>query len=120
MPTEVRLSRLRAETQRCREQLSAADVDPDSELGHKLMAKLQATGGTLCLAQTREGHPCRMLGDGKGGRCKFHGGKSTGPRTVEGLIRSASNQANWHRNRLGMPLVGVPGVDTGGGESRQK
>ena len=27
------------------------------------------------------------------GRCKFHGGKSTGPRTQEGLERS--RRANW-------------------------
>ena len=27
------------------------------------------------------------------GRCKFHGGKSTGPRTPEGLERS--RRANW-------------------------
>lgn len=26
----------------------------------------------------------------KNGRCRFHGGKSTGPRTVEGLARSRS------------------------------
>jgi hypothetical protein len=29
------------------------------------------------------------------GRCKVHGGKSTGPRTPEGLERS--RRANWRR-----------------------
>jgi len=40
-----------------------------------------------CFAKTRKGTPCKgpaMLN----GRCRMHGGKSTGPRTLEGLERS--------------------------------
>ena len=45
-----------------------------------------------CGARTRKGTPCRgpaMAND----RCRMHGGKSTGPRTPEGLERS--RKANW-------------------------
>ncbi|NQU72052.1 MAG: hypothetical protein HQ514_15980, partial [Rhodospirillales bacterium] len=47
-----------------------------------------------CGARTRtgEGCPCRQPSM-KNGRCRLHGGKSTGPRTVEGLARS--RRARW-------------------------
>ena len=50
-----------------------------------------------CGARTRTGKPCRALGTGRGGRCKNHGGMSTGPRTEEG--RERCRQAalrRWH------------------------
>jgi hypothetical protein len=40
-----------------------------------------------CGAQTRKGTPC-MGPAMANGRCRMHGGKSTGPRTCEGLRRS--------------------------------
>ena len=40
-----------------------------------------------CGACTRAGHACRQPAM-KNGRCRFHGGKSTGPRTAAGLARS--------------------------------
>jgi len=40
-----------------------------------------------CGACTRAGGACRQPAM-KNGRCRFHGGKSTGPRTVAGLARS--------------------------------
>src|SRR5262249_51497332 len=40
----------------------------------------------------RTGKPCRGAAM-PNGRCKLHGGKSTGPRTPEGLERS--RRANW-------------------------
>ena len=40
-----------------------------------------------CGACTRAGTPCRQPAM-KNGRCRFHGGKSTGPRTAAGLERS--------------------------------
>lgn len=46
-----------------------------------------------CGAKTRKGTPCRMtlLLLYPNGRCKFHGGASTGPRTKRGKARSARN-----------------------------
>jgi len=45
-----------------------------------------------CEARTRKGTPCRAPAMANG-RCRMHGGKSTGPRTQEGLERS--RKANW-------------------------
>jgi hypothetical protein len=58
-----------------------------------LEALLKANAAPRCGARSkRTGKPC--LGAAMpNGRCKFHGGKSTGPRTPEGLERS--RRANW-------------------------
>ena len=40
-----------------------------------------------CGARTRKGTPCKAPAMANG-RCRMHGGKSTGPRTPEGLERS--------------------------------
>lgn len=45
-----------------------------------------------CGAKTRKGKSCRAPAMANG-RCRMHGGKSTGPRTPEGLERS--RKANW-------------------------
>ncbi len=84
-----------------RDQVRRAGVDPRSALGHKLMAKMEATGDDLCLAKTREGRPCRALGSGKGGRCKNHGGGSTGPRTLAGILKATENLRASGLRRLG-------------------
>jgi hypothetical protein len=51
--------------------------------------------GRQCGAHARTtGQPCRAVALGRGGRCKLHGGKSTGCRTEEGHQRIiASNMA---------------------------
>lgn len=48
-----------------------------------------------CGAKTRTGKPCQRPGSGRGGRCRNHGGMSTGPRTPQGLARSAANLQRW-------------------------
>jgi hypothetical protein len=45
-----------------------------------------------CGAKTRRGSACQAPAM-PNGRCRLHGGKSTGPRTAEGLERC--RQANW-------------------------
>lgn len=45
-----------------------------------------------CGAKTRSGTPCQAPAM-KNGRCRLHGGKSTGPKTPEGLERS--RKARW-------------------------
>ena len=44
-----------------------------------------------CGAKTRRGTPCKQQGLYQSGRCKLHGGLSTGPRTKAGKKRSALN-----------------------------
>lgn len=56
-----------------------------------------------CGAKTRKGHPCRLLSEPGKARCKFHGGKSTGPRTAEGKARIAEAQRRrWQEYRGGI------------------
>src|SRR4051812_6726303 len=48
-----------------------------------------------CGARNRRGEACQCKKLLRGGRCRFHGGMSTGPKTAEGLARSALNLAKW-------------------------
>lgn len=43
-----------------------------------------------CEARTRSGAPCRAPANPKNGRCKLHGGASTGPKSAE--AREAARQ----------------------------
>ena len=43
--------------------------------------------GEKCLAKTRKGTPCQAPA-GMNGRCKLHGGKSTGPKSKEGKAKA--------------------------------
>lgn len=45
--------------------------------------------GEKCEARTRKGTPCQAPA-GMNGRCKLHGGKSTGPKTTEGKAKALS------------------------------
>lgn len=74
--------------------------------------------GRICGARNRQGKPCQcklLLVKGKpdpNGRCKFHGGMSTGaktlkpgPKTPEGIAssyaaRDAGRARRWQRHRL--------------------
>lgn len=47
--------------------------------------------GLTCGAKTRKGTPCRRVDLYLSGRCRLHGGLSTGPRTVAGKRRAAAN-----------------------------
>jgi hypothetical protein len=52
-----------------------------------------ANAAPRCGARRKsDGAPCRKAGM-PNGRCRWHGGASTGPRTAEGLERS--RKANW-------------------------
>jgi len=56
-----------------------------------------------CGAKTRKGTPCQRIGRKGNGRCKLHGGLSTGPKTPEGLARS--RKANWKHGRYSEDAV---------------
>lgn len=71
------------------------DAEAAAELA-RLKARLArdaARRRVPCGAQTRKGQPCRLLSEPGRRRCKFHGGKSTGPRTAEGRARIAEAQS---------------------------
>ena len=44
-----------------------------------------------CGAKTRAGTPCKRRDIYRSGRCKLHGGLSSGPKTAKGKRRSARN-----------------------------
>ena len=46
--------------------------------------------GKRCLAKTRRGTECQRPAIIGSGRCRLHGGRSTGPRTEEGRARIAA------------------------------
>jgi len=67
--------------------------EPIDRVRARLEALLKANAALRCGARTkRTGKSCRGAAM-PNGRCKLHGGKSTGPRTPEGLERS--RRANW-------------------------
>lgn len=47
--------------------------------------------GLTCGARTQSGKPCRSTVLGPSGRCKYHGGASTGPQTPEGRKSALEN-----------------------------
>ena len=60
----------------------------------------QTCGARTSRKNAGRGRPCKMTRVGANGRCKFHGGHSTGPRTKEGRNRIARAQRErwrlWH------------------------
>ena len=55
--------------------------------------------GMTCGAKTRAGTPCKRTDLFHSGRCKFHGGTSTGPATPEGKALAALNGHRPKRKR---------------------
>ncbi len=55
--------------------------------------------GMMCGAKTRAGTPCKRRDIEINGRCKLHGGLSTGPTTPEGKKRAALNGLKPKRKR---------------------
>ena len=49
------------------------------------------------MARTRRGTLCQRPGNKLNGRCKLHGGRSTGPRTAEGIARLATSKTTHGR-----------------------
>jgi hypothetical protein len=67
--------------------------EPIDRMRGRLQALLKANAAPRCGARSKwTSKPCRAAAM-PNGRCRLHGGKSTGPRTPEGLERS--RRANW-------------------------
>jgi hypothetical protein len=72
----------------------------------RLEALVRANASLRCGARSkRTGKPCRGAAM-PNGRCKLHGGKSTGPRTPEGLERS--RRANWKHGYYSRRVEAIP------------
>jgi hypothetical protein len=77
------------EFERLNEQYEAADTDYRCRIYPKFPEHLR---GLTCGAKSkRSGQPCKQLNIYLNGRCKFHGGASTGPRTAAGKRKAAKN-----------------------------
>lgn len=66
--------------------------------------KQTSTPRKVCGAETRSGTPCQNTRLYSSGRCKNHGGLSTGPRTPEGKARSLA-ALPWFKKRLAASLT---------------
>ncbi|MEX0349854.1 MAG: HGGxSTG domain-containing protein [Paracoccaceae bacterium] len=79
-------------------------VSAQLEAAREAQQREESTRRVACGAKTRKGRPCRALSEPGRNRCRFHGGKSTGPRTDEGKARIAEAQrkrwAKWRDNQL--------------------
>jgi hypothetical protein len=64
----------------------ACDKNPVHRLPDWRTTLPQAQAAPRCGARTRSGCPCRSPAMANG-RCRMHGGRSTGPRTADGLER---------------------------------
>ncbi len=55
-----------------------------------------------CGAKTRSGEPCKRFGNKSNGRCKLHGGKSTGAKSKDGKLvvskNAVINSFKWQLN----------------------
>ena len=71
--------------------------EPIKRVQARLEALVMSNAAPRCGARSkRTGKPCRAAAM-PNGRCKLHGGKSTGPRTPEGLERSKMSVMNSRR-----------------------
>lgn len=59
--------------------------------------------GMTCGAKTQAGTPCKLTTLYDSGRCKWHGGLSTGPKTEAGKEQSRINGRNGGRPRKVKP-----------------
>jgi hypothetical protein len=59
--------------------------------------------GLTCGAKTRAGTPCKSRALHMNGRCKFHGGLSTGPKTEAGRMQSRANGKQRGKKQLFVP-----------------
>jgi hypothetical protein len=69
-----------------------AEVELKMAAWRQRAATRAARRRVVCGAKTRKDTPCRNLSEPGRKRCKFHGGKSTGPRSVEGRANIAEAQ----------------------------
>ena len=89
---EQRASSLPDEQKRILHRIHAARQQQVIDAGRLYIPKRpQYLRKLTCGAQGQSGKPCGMTALFPNGRCIWHGGKSTRPKTVEGRARSLAN-----------------------------
>jgi hypothetical protein len=73
-------------------------TEPFDEEPHGVASK-PFFGAARCGARNRQQKPCGAAAM-RNGRCRFHGGLSTGPRTAEGIERIRKASRNYTRGRI--------------------
>lgn len=73
------------------------------------MTKFDLDSLPKCGAKTRSGKPCQRYGNKTNGRCKLHGGRSTGAKTKEGKLAVRANpivnSVVWHVDTVLMGTI---------------
>ncbi|HBR0975141.1 TPA: hypothetical protein L9K64_001378 [Klebsiella variicola] len=91
-----------------RDEISHTNILLSLTKGRKFMLELPVkpdepdypdTSGFTCGATTRAGTPCKRKDIYLNGRCKYHGGKSTGARTAEGKARQLEGYRRWQEGK---------------------
>lgn len=89
-----------------------ADVEGRLAAAQAREAERAARRRVVCGAKTRKGMPCRLKSEPGKRRCKFHGGKSTGARTPEGVERIREAQRRrWAKVRTEKQHDNSPAVN---------
>lgn len=72
----------------------------------------QASRRVICGARRhRDGQPCRAKSEPGKRRCKWHGGCSTGPRTVEGKAKALANLRQYSPSKMEQAQGRVPATE---------
>lgn len=105
------LKQLKAYHQRSRERFDRWQASgyqhafkPQHEPLPEVLRKIQ------CEAKTRAGTPCKRTDISCNGRCKFHGGHSTGALTAEGKARQLEGYRSWQREKQNRPEPTIEAV----------
>jgi hypothetical protein len=81
-------------------------------LASNLPSPNRRKGGLLCGAKTRAGGCCQVRSEPGKARCRFHGGKSTGPKTQAGRARiAAAQRLRWRTYRARGRMVNGSGLN---------
>jgi len=67
--------------------------------------------GLICGAKTRRGTPCQCKALLRGGKCKFHGGMSTGAKTPQGKARQLAGFYRWLAQKNAQKAIAPPAAD---------
>ena len=86
---------------------------PDASRANKSGKRTGVAPGervTCAAKRRRDGQPCQAKSVPGKRRCKWHGGCSTGPRTIDGKAKALANLAQYHAVRFGPSLERVESI----------